>query len=541
MVPYLRYLPWVLTGFGAVLLFPLSKPLSLVSLLLFIVGLRDYRQTRHAILRNYPLTGHLRGLLEQLRPRIRRHFVEGDDDQLPFSRNQRAMVYARSRRDDGRRGFGSITPVYGADSEWMVHSAVPKQPDPKGFRVRIGGPQCRQPYVASVFNISAMSFGALSANAILALNRGAKLGGFAHDTGEGSISKYHRELGGDLIWEIGTGYFGCRTAAGHFDADKFAQQAQLPQVKMIEIKLSQGAHPGQGGLLPAAKVTSEVASWRGVPMAQDCISPAVHEAFSTPLELMSFISKLRDLSGGKPVGIKLCIGMPGEWFAMAKAMLVTGIFPDFIVIDGSEGGSGAAPFEFAGHVGMPMRDGLRLVHNTLVGMGVRDTVRIGAAGKIVAAFDIARTLAIGADWCNAARGFMFALGCVQSRICHTDRCPTGIATQDSDRQRALVVPDKANRVKNFHEQTVAALATLAGAAGLDRPGAITADYLMVRDTQGRAVTLASTLPTLEHGVLLDPGRLSQLPEPFRSQWVQASADHFERRARTRADAAVAPL
>ncbi len=533
MGPYSRYLPWVLSGFGIFLLFPLSPLLSLLSLGLFVVGCLDYRQTRHALLRNYPLTGHLRFLLEYIRPEIRQYFVESDEDNLPFSRNQRAMVYSRAKRDNDKRGFGTLKPVYGADSEWIGHSAMPTHPDPKSFRVQVGGPQCSQPYSTSVFNISAMSFGALSQNAILALNHGAQMGGFAHDTGEGSISKYHREHGGDLVWEIGSGYFGCRTAAGHFDADKFAEQAQSPQVKMIEIKLSQGAKPGHGGVLPAAKVTTEIAAARGVPMAQDCVSPARHSEFSTPLELMGFIALLRERSGGKPVGIKLCVGQPWEWFGIAKAMLDSGICPDFIVVDGSEGGTGAAPVEFTDHVGMPMREGLRLVHNTLVGIGLRDRIRIGAAGKIISAFDIARALALGADWCNAARGFMFALGCIQSRSCHTDRCPSGVATQDPERQRALVVPDKATRVKNFHEMTVAALADLLGAAGLDQPSEVTADYLMVRDAQGRAVSLASTLPTLEPGALLEPTRLPALPEPFRSQWELASPAHFERRGRVR--------
>ncbi len=530
MAQYSRFLPWVLTGFGSVLLLPLSHWLALLSLGLFFIGCRDYRQTRHAILRNYPLTGHLRFLLEYIRPGMRQYFLENDEDALPFSRNQRAMVYARAKRQNDKRGFGTIKAVYDSGSEWIGHSAVPKHADPKSFRVTIGGPQCLQPYSASIFNISAMSFGSLSPNAIRALNRGAQMGGFAHDTGEGSISAYHREHGGDLIWEIGSGYFGCRNSAGRFDAERFAENAKSPQVKMVEIKLSQGAKPGHGGVLPAAKVTAEIASARGVPLGQDCVSPAAHGEFSTPLELMEFIRRLRELSGGKPVGFKFCIGQPWEWFGIVKAMLESGICPDFIVVDGSEGGTGAAPVEFSDHMGMPMREGLRLVHNTLVGVGLRDRVKIGASGKIISAFDIARAVALGADWCNSARGFMFALGCIQSRTCHTDHCPTGVATQDPERQRALVVPDKAERVRNFHELTVEALAELVGAAGIEHPGQISADHLMVRDASGMAVPLSSTLPTLGEGVLLDEAQLAGLPEPFRSQWPAATAAHFERRA-----------
>ena len=528
-----RFIPWILTGFGTFLFFFFSPLLSLICLGLFILGWRDYRHTHHAILRNYPVSGHLRFLLEYIRPEIRQYFLENDEEKLPFSRNQRIMVYTRAKKQNDKRGFGTIKAVYGQDSEWLGHSAKPKEADPKTFRVKIGGPACSQPYSASIFNISAMSFGALSPNAILALNRGAYMGGFAHDTGEGSISSYHREHNGDLIWEIGSGYFGCRTRDGHFDEEKFTAQALTPQVKMIEIKLSQGAKPGHGGVLPAAKVTPEIAAARGVALGQDCISPASHSAFSTPTELVSFIARLRELSGGKPVGFKLCIGHPWEWFGIAKAMLAADIYPDFIVIDGSEGGTGAAPVEFSDHVGMPMREGLRLVHNTLVGIGKRDQIAIGASGKIISAFDIVRAIALGADWCNSARGFMFALGCIQSRSCHTDHCPTGVATQDPQRQRALVVPDKAERVKNFHEQTVDALGELVSAAGFEHPGDITADHIMVRDQSGHPVPMAINLPTVPPGALLLTTGIAKLPEPFRSYWASAKAAHFERRVRAR--------
>jgi glutamate synthase domain-containing protein 2 len=528
MVEYSRFLPWVLSGFGFFLFFPFSHLLSFICLILFIVGWRDYRQEQHSVLRNYPVSGHLRFMLEYIRPEIRQYFLESDEENLPFSRNQRAMVYSRAKRQNDARGFGTIKSVYGKETEWIGHSAAPKEADPATFRVSVGGPQCTQSYQASIFNISAMSFGSLSPNAIRALNRGAKIGGFYHDTGEGSISSYHREHGGDLVWEIGSGYFGCRTSDGKFDPERFAEQAATPQVKMIEIKMSQGAKPGHGGVLPAAKVTIEIAATRGVPMGQNCVSPASHSAFSNPLELMAFIRQLRELAGGKPVGFKLCIGQPWEWFAIAKAMMETDTYPDFIVVDGSEGGTGAAPVEFADYMGMPMREGLRLVHNTLVGMGKRDLVRVGASGKIISAFDIARAIALGADWCNSARGFMFALGCIQSRSCHTDTCPTGVATQDPNRQRALVVPDKATRVANFHELTIDALSELVGAAGLQHPEQFTADHIMVRGEGGQPLTLAATLPTVANAALLDESAVSELPEPFRSYWATASAQSFER-------------
>ena len=448
---------------------------------LSLLGLLDLLQRRHSIRRNYPIIGHIRWLAESVRPEIRQYLFEADQDAAPFSRSQRSLVYQRAKGEAGEHPFGTLLDVYRDGYEFVGHSMAPSVPaDPATFRIRIGGPQCAKPYSASVFNISAMSFGSLSANAIRALNAGAKKGDFSHDTGEGSISPYHLEAGGDIVWEVGSGYFGCRTADGAFDRETFAQQAALPSVKMIEIKLSQGAKPGHGGVLPAAKVTSEIAATRGVPMGKDCISPARHSAFSTPLELMRFISDLRSLSGGKPVGFKLCIGLPWEFMGIAKAMLETGITPDFIVVDGAEGGTGAAPTEFSDHIGAPMREGLLFVHNVLVGAGLRDKVRVGAAGKIVSAFDIASVLAIGADWANAARGFMFALGCVQSVSCDSNRCPTGIATQDRTRQAALVVPDKAERVYNFHRQTLRALADMLAAAGLEHPDDLKPQHLVRR-------------------------------------------------------------
>jgi len=522
-----RYLPWLATAPGAVLAASWSPWAGLLMLGLFALGCHDCIQKRQAVRRNYPLTGRLRYMLEYIRPELRQYFLEDDEQKLPFSRNQRAMVYARSKQQNDKRGFGSIQDLYANGAEWMTHSMRPTQINPADLRVTVGAGRCSQPYDISLFNISGMSFGALSGQAVRALNKGAARGGFAHDTGEGSISEHHRAHGGDLIWQIASGYFGCRTSDGHFDPERFALQAQSPQVRMIEVKLSQGAKPGHGGVLPKAKVSQEIAQARGVPMGQDCVSPARHSAFSTPAELLQFVARLRQLSGGKPVGLKLCIGHPGEWFAIVKAMLQTGEVPDFVVVDGAEGGTGAAPIEFADHVGMPLREGLRLVHNTLVGAGLRDQVRIGASGKVISGFDIARCLALGADWCNSARGFMFALGCIQSRTCHTDHCPTGVATQDPVRQRALVVTDKAERVYYFHANTLHALAELVGAAGLARAADIRPGHLMQRTSDGQVRPLSETLDTLEPGCLLEPAqRLDALPWPFCSDWRDARAESW---------------
>ncbi|MBL8351406.1 MAG: FMN-binding glutamate synthase family protein [Burkholderiaceae bacterium] len=506
----------------------IGTALAVAGALGLAIGAHDLRQTRHALLRNYPVIGHLRFLFEWIRPEIRQYFLESDGEAVPFSRQQRSLVYQRSKAESDKRPFGTQKDVQAPGYEWINHSLQPSTIASHDFRVRIGGERCTQPYSASLFNISAMSFGALSANAIQALNGGAKRGGFAHDTGEGSISAHHRVHGGDLIWEIGSGYFGCRSDDGGFDAGKFAAQAADPQVRLIELKLSQGAKPGHGGVLPGPKVTPEIAAARGVPAGVDCVSPAAHGAFSTPVELLRFIDRLRQLSGGKPVGFKLCIGHPWEWFALAKAMRETRLLPDFIVIDGAEGGTGAAPQEFTDHVGAPLQEGLRLVHNTLVGLNLRQHIRIGCAGKIVSAFDIARAMALGADWCNSARGFMFALGCIQAQHCHTGACPTGVATQDPRRQQALVVADKITRVARFHRHTLEALRELVQAAGLQHPGQISAAHIVRRTGEQEVRLLANLLPTVAPGELLAAER-GEAPWPhavFSVYWPLSRSDSF---------------
>ena len=503
-------------------LFPFLFPAIAVFAGLSLIGTNDVLQTRHAVLRNYPISAHLRFLLEKMRPEMRQYFFEDEKHGLPFSRDKRSVVYQRAKNVLDKRPFGTQYDVYADGYEWLRHSVAPRPHASMPFRVAIGGPDCALPYCASIFNISAMSFGALSPNAIRALNGGAKKGNFAHDTGEGGFSPYHRERGGDIIWEIGSGYFGCRTADGQFCPDKFAKTAAAPQIKMVELKLSQGAKPGHGGVLPAAKVSREIAETRGVPMGEDCISPASHSAFSTPIELVKVIGEMRRLSGGKPAGFKLCVGHAWEFLAICKAMLATDIYPDFIVIDGKEGGTGAAPLEFVDHLGMPLREGLTFAHNALIGMGVRHRIKIGASGKIASAFDIARAMALGADWCNSARGFMFALGCIQSQSCHTDRCPTGVATQDRSRQRALVVPDKLQRVANFHASTIQSLIELTAAAGLDHPNQFVLDHFSRRVSASEVMTFRQLYPPLEPGELLRGTRDSR----FAEAWKMASPTSF---------------
>ena len=489
---------------------------------LAVIGTIDLIQTRHAILRNYPLSAHIRFILEEIRPEIRQYFLESEKDGAPFSRDKRALVYQRAKQALDKRPFGTQNDVYASGFEWLDHSIAPRPLTKKPFRILIGGPDCTRPYSASIFNISAMSFGAISPNAIRALNGGAKKGNFAHDTGEGGYSPYHRENGGDIIWEIGSGYFSCRNPDGSFCAEKFEENARHDQVKMVELKLSHGAKPGHGGVLPAAKVSPEIAAARGVPAGVDCISPSRHSAFSTPIEMMQFIARMRQLSGGKPAGFKLCIGHPWEFLAICKAMLETDIYPDFIVIDGKEGGTGAAPLEFTDHLGMPLREGLNFVHNALIGINARDRIKLGAAGKIVSAFDIARVMALGADWCNSARGFMFALGCIQSQSCHTDRCPTGVSTQDRARQRALVVPDKTERVFNFHRATLEALAELVAAAGLDHPNEFAPAHFSRRVSPHEVKNFGEFYPPLQPGELI----AGTGDKRYEIAWAMASTKEF---------------
>lgn len=487
------------------------------------LGVYDMRQRSHSILHNYPVLGHIRYLFETIRPEIRQYLIESDHDEQPFSREERSLVYQRAKGVEDKRPFGTQQRVYDSGYQWITHSVVPHHIENTDFRVLIGGPDCKQPYDASIFNISAMSFGSLSANAIMAMNKGAKKGNFAHDTGEGGISRYHAEGGGDLIWELGSGYFGCRTDEGRFDPEKFREKAADPQIKLIEVKLSQGAKPGHGGVLPASKITPEIAEARHIPMGVDCVSPAAHPEFSTPLELMHFIARLRELSGGKPVGFKLCIGHRREFMCIVKAMLETGITPDFIVVDGKEGGTGAAPLEFANHMGMPLVEGLTFTHNTLRGAGLRDRIKIGASGKVIDAFSMAKVLALGADWANSARGFMFAVGCIQAQACHTNHCPTGVTTQDPKRQRALNVMDKSERVYRFHKNTMKALGEMSGAAGLDHPREFLPHHLLMREKDRDMVTGKDVYPYMPEGFLLreDDDRFGYL-----ERWQRAKADDF---------------
>jgi len=504
---------WIETGYLVPVVFAVLSAL----------GTHDLYQRRRTVSRNYPIMAHFRYLFESIGPEIRQYFIQSDTEERPFSREQRTIVYQRAKNVLDKRPFGSQLGMYEDGFEWMNHSLTPTKLISSDFRIVIGR-NCAKPYSASVFNISAMSFGSLSANAILSLNTGAKKGSFYHDTGEGSISRYHRQPGGDLVWEIGSGYFGCRHPDGRFNPDMFRENACLDQVKMIEVKLSQGAKPGHGGILPGEKVTEEIAEARGVQVGEDCVSPASHSAFANPVELLEFLEQLRELSGGKPVGFKLAIGHPWEWFAIVKAMLATGKKPDFIVVDGGEGGTGAAPLEFINRLGMPMTEALLLVHNTLVGTNLRENIAIGAAGKITSAFNIARTLALGADWCNAARGYMFALGCIQALNCHTGRCPSGIATQDPRRGNKLDVPLKSERVFNYHKNTLDALQNLLEASGLKHPSELGPEHIVRRVSKTEIHSYLDLFPFLEPGALLE-GKTGLTV--FDKYWEEARPDTFE--------------
>ncbi|MGM0450650.1 MAG: FMN-binding glutamate synthase family protein [Pseudomonadota bacterium] len=496
--------------------------ITLPAIALTALGTWDLLQPRHTVSRNYPVLAHFRYFLESIGPEIRQYFIFSDTEGRPFSREQRRIVYQRSKNTLDKRPFGSLLDMDQSGYEWINHSLAPVDHADTDFRVTIGS-GCDQPYSASIFNISAMSFGSLSANAIRALNHGAAQGGFYHDTGEGSISRYHLEGGGDLVWEIGSGYFGCRDEQGYFNEALFVENATRDAVKMIEVKLSQGAKPGHGGILPGAKVTEEIAEARGVPVGEDVVSPPSHSAFSTPIELLEFLDRLRELSGGKPVGFKLAIGHPWEWFAIVKAMLETDRKPDFIVVDGGEGGTGAAPLEFINRLGMPLLDALLLVHNTLVGTNLRDSIAVGSAGKITSGFHLAKTLALGADWCNAARGYMFALGCIQALSCHTGRCPSGVATQDPRRGGKLDVPLKSERVHYFHRNTVRAFGNLIGAAGLRDATELGPDHIIQQTSQTEFRTYRDLYPFLEPGALFQGETGLEL---FDHYWEEASAREF---------------
>ncbi len=515
---------WVL-GFAATTLSVFHRSWWVLPAVLLIalaaLGTWDLLQTRHTVYRLYPIVGRARPLMESIRPQIRQYFIEANTEASPFDRETRDMVYERAAGTKGDEPFGTERDVNAVGYEFLRHSLRARFADDLDPRVRLGGPDCSRPYDIALLNVSAMSFGALSANAIEALNAGAARGGFAHDTGEGGISPYHLRGGGDLIWEIGSGYFGCRDAEGRFDPAAFAEKATLPSVKAVSVKLSQGAKPGLGGVLPGSKVSAEIAATRGVPVGHTVVSPPAHSAFRNPIELAEFIATLRALSGGKPVGFKLCVGARSEFLSICKGILATGIAPDFVIVDGSEGGTGSAPQEFEDHVGMPLTEGLMLVHNSLVGTGLRDRIKIGASGKVASGVDIVSRICQGADFTLSARAMMFAVGCIQALECNTNHCPTGVATQDPARTRALDVPDKTARVFNFQRATVASAAQIVASMGLAGFRELSPAMLNRRVESQRSRTYAEIYNWLMPGELLeDP------PESWRSDWIEASADEF---------------
>lgn len=495
--------------------------LAAVCLVLLVVGIHDVVQTKHAILRNFPVLGHTRFFFEFIRPEIQQYFIERNTDGKPFDRDTRSLIYARAKGADSHKAFGTEREVNQVGHEYLLHSTAPVAPPAEQHSVLIGSSQCRQPARISLLNISSMSFGSLSKNAVLAMNKGAAKGEFMQETGEGGLSEYHLRYGADLFWEIGSGYFGCRTDEGRFNPEIFAQKAVYESVKGITIKLSQGAKPGLGGVLPAAKVSAQIARTRGVPMGEDCISPASHPEFSTPRQLLEFVGRLRELSDGKPVGIKLCVGSRTDVLAICKAMHETGILVDFITVDGAEGGTGAAPLEYEDHVGTPLTEGLMLVHNALVGTGLRDEVRVGAAGKIASGSDIVKRLIQGADFCFAARPMMMATGCIQAQKCHTNRCPVGVATQDRRLMLALNVEDKGNRVYNYHRLTVTEAAQLMASMGLESPAELNTRMLRRRVNTQSTRSYASLFHWLSPGELLE-----EAPSSWAADWAEADTEHF---------------
>ena len=488
-----------------------------------LLGLRDILQRKHTILRNYPVIGHFRYLLESIRPEIQQYFVERFDDGRPFSREQRSVVYQRAKGELDTSAFGTQHNVYKAGSEWLEHAievAAPVSDDE--MRILIGNYQCSKPYSASRFNISAMSYGSLSKTAVESLNWGAKLGNFFHNTGEGGISPYHTRYGGDLCWQIGTGYFGCRNPDGTFNPEMFKEKSSLEQVKLIELKISQGAKPGHGGLLPGAKVNEEVAAIRAVEVGKDVNSPPSHSAFKGPKGLIEFIGQLRELSGGKPVGFKLCIGKKQEFFSIIKAMLELEIYPDFITIDGSEGGTGAAPREFTNSLGTPLNDGLNFVHNALIASGIRDKIILIAAGKVIDAFNLVCKFSLGADICNSARGMMFAVGCIQALRCNSNHCPAGIATQDPKLYRLVDVRDKSKRVARYHDKTLHEFKDLLTAAGVTSIRGIKKSHIKRRIGPGKIMNYAEIYPKLKNRSLID----GTYEGPWKQFWEDSTAEHF---------------
>lgn len=485
------------------------------------VAIHDLTQTKNPVLRNYPVLGHMRTLLTDIGPELRQYFIERDWDGRPFNRDQRNAIYERAKGMQSETSFGTVQDVYATNHEHLVHTLSPVDEPSEPPRTLIGGKDCTQPYSISMLNVSSMSFGSLSKNAVRALNKGAAMGGFAHNTGEGGVSPYHKEFGGDLVWQMGTGYFGARTHDGDFDPAKFRDRAADDQVKMVELKVSQGAKPGIGGVLPADKITKEVSEIRDVPMGKDCISPAAHRVFSTPVELIEFIAKMRELSGGKPAGFKLCVSSRREVLAICKAIREVGTAPDFIVVDGSEGGTGAAPIDFEDHMGMPLTHGLMTVHNALVGTGLRDQIKLGASGKVAGGSDIVMRMIQGADYTNSARAMMMAVGCIQAQRCHTGECPTGVATQDPRRNRAVVVKDKSQAVYNYHKTTVNTAVRLMASMGVTDPADLTPEMLRRNISPTESRSYASIYEWLRPGQLLeDP------PSSWAQEWKAASPDTF---------------
>lgn len=510
-------LVWAYFHIEALLVFLVVGPL-------LFMGFADLLQTKQSLKRNFPLLGRLRYVFEDLRPKIQQYFVESDTDGAPINRNDRSVIYQRAKKQVDTTPFGTQLNVYAEGYEWMSHSIVPidfhkVEHHP---RVKVGNKDCRQPYRASILNISAMSFGSLSANAVEALNSGAKIGGFAHNTGEGGISPHHTKYGGDLIWQIGTGYFGARDEEGHFSPDAFQKNAMRPEVKMIELKISQGAKPGHGGILPGKKNTPEIAAIRGVQPGTTVFSPPFHSAFNTPRQMVLFIQQMRELSGGKPVGFKLCIGRKSEFISICKAMVELDLYPDFITVDGGEGGTGAAPPEFSNFVGMPLLDGLAFVDNMLRGFNIREHIRISAAGKILTGFQMARAFALGADMCNSARAMMMALGCIQALECNKNTCPTGVATQDRELVKGLVIDDKKVRVANYHKHTVESFVELLAAAGIDDPRKINRHQIYRRVFMNEVRTLEEIYPSVSVGSMLN----GAVPERYRMSYQAASSDKF---------------